>query len=193
MKILVIKKSGIRKGCSCVSDRENRSIGISDSEYNNIIIIKIDDTRVNIRNFLNNRWYRLYKYLLGGKDADIIDINYNIVSDVYSKPPFLKLCPRASTRQGLLFRETSASEGEDHNFFQINKNYLLKPRSYNLESNQAAFKHLSYQYYDHMTMKYNTTITFRNCEKQINEYIFIFLLSGTLVLDKLQLQYNNGE
>jgi len=32
-----------------------------------------------------------------------------------------------------------------------------------------------------------------DCEKQINEYIFIFLLSGTLVLDKLQLQYNNGE
>ena len=66
-------------------------------------------------------WYRLYNFLLGGRDADIIDINYkkewdilfknqNISGD-YSKTPFLvrsaalfiEIMPRASIRQGLLF------------------------------------------------------------------------------------------
>jgi len=70
-----------------------------------------------------------------------------IISGDYSKTPFLvrsaalftEIMPRASTRQGLLFRKykrkltrsvnaenavrqasrTNSSEGEDHNFFQI--------------------------------------------------------------------------
>ena len=43
----------------------------------------IGENRSNLRNFLNNeyvniyeKWYRLYNFLLGGKDADIIDLNY---------------------------------------------------------------------------------------------------------------------
>jgi len=45
------------------------------------------------------RWYRLYNFLLGGRDADIIDLNYKkewdglfknqIISGFYSKTPFL--------------------------------------------------------------------------------------------------------
>ena len=101
--------------------------------------------------------YWVYNFLLGGRDTDIIDLNYkkewvilfknqNIIGD-YSKTPFLvrsvalltEIMPRAITRQGLLFwkykrkltrsvnaentvRQASranASEGEDHNFFQI--------------------------------------------------------------------------
>ena len=68
-------------------------------------------------------WYRLYNFLLGGRDADIIDLNYKkewnilfknqIISGDYSKTPFLvrsaalltEIMPRASTRQGLLFRK----------------------------------------------------------------------------------------
>jgi len=118
----------------------------------------------NLSNFLNNEcvniyvsWYRLYNFLLGGRDADKIDLNYKmewdilfknqIISGDYSKPPFLvrsaalftEIMPRASARQGLLFRKckrkltrsvnaensvrqasrANASEGEDHNFFQI--------------------------------------------------------------------------
>jgi len=41
------------------------------------------ENRVNLSNFLNNECsniyvtgYRLYNFLLGGRDADIIDINY---------------------------------------------------------------------------------------------------------------------
>jgi len=101
--------------------------------------------------------YRLYNFLLGGRDANIIDLNYKnewdilfknqIISDDYSKTPFLmrsatlftEIIPRASTLQKLLFRKykrkltksvnaenalrqasrAHASEGEDHNFFQI--------------------------------------------------------------------------
>ena len=43
----------------------------------------IDDNRVNISNFLNNEHiniyvmlYRLYNFLLGGRDTDITDLNY---------------------------------------------------------------------------------------------------------------------
>ena len=101
-------------------------------------------------------WYRLYNFLLGGRDADIINLNYKkewnilfknqIISSDYSKTPFLvrsaalftEIMPRASTRQGLLFRKykrkltrsltenavrkasrANASEGEGYNFFQI--------------------------------------------------------------------------
>ena len=60
----------------------------SDSENNNIVTINvvnssIGENRVNLSNFLNNEavnvyvmWYRLYNYLLGGRDANIIDLNY---------------------------------------------------------------------------------------------------------------------
>ena len=99
----------------------------------------------------------MYNFLLGGRDADIIDLNYKkewnvlfknqIISSDYSETPFLErsaalfteIMPRASTRQGLLFRlnqckltrrvntknalrlasRANDSEGEDHNFFQI--------------------------------------------------------------------------
>ena len=69
-------------------------------------------------------WYLLYNFLLGGRDANIIDLNYKkkewnilfknqIISGDYSKTPFLvrsaalftKIMPQASTRQGLLFRK----------------------------------------------------------------------------------------
>ena len=91
------------------------------------------------------------------RDADIINLNYKkewdilfknqIISGDYSKTSFLvqsaalltEIMPRASARQGLLFRNykrkltrsvnaenavrqasrVNVSEGEDHNFFQI--------------------------------------------------------------------------
>ena len=63
-------------------DSENRNINISDSENNSIITNNED--RVNISNFMCNecvniyvRWYRLYNFLLGGgRDTEIIDLNY---------------------------------------------------------------------------------------------------------------------
>jgi len=150
-----------------VIDSENRNTNISDSENYNIVTSNLVNSSIgenpgNLSNFLNNEcvnisWYRLYNFLLGGKDADIIDLNYKkewnilfknqIISGDYSKTPFLVRCaalfteitPRASTRQELLFRKykrkltrsvnaenavgqasrANASEGEDHNFFQI--------------------------------------------------------------------------
>jgi len=68
-----------------ISDRENRNINISDSENNNIVTnnvvnSSIGENRVNLSNYLNNEcvyiygsWYGLYNFLLGGRDADIID------------------------------------------------------------------------------------------------------------------------
>ena len=117
------------------SDIENRIISISNSEnYNtvtsNLVNSSIGENRGNLSNFLNNEcvniyvtWYRLYNFLLGGRDADIINLNYKkewnilfknqIISGDYSKTPFLlrsvaiftEIMPRASTRQGLLFRK----------------------------------------------------------------------------------------
>jgi len=63
------------------SDSENRNINISDSEnYNivtsNLVNTSIDKNRGNSINFLNNvyvTWYQLYNFLLGGRDADVID------------------------------------------------------------------------------------------------------------------------
>jgi len=88
------------------SDNENRIINISNSEnYNiitsNLVNSSIGENRGNLSNFLNNEcvniyvtWYRLYNFLLGGRDADIIDLNYKkewnilfknqIISDDYS-------------------------------------------------------------------------------------------------------------
>jgi len=71
-----------------ISDSENRNFDTSDSENNSIVTINIvnrsiSENRVNISNFLNNEWetiyvpwYRLYNFLLGGRDTDIIDLNY---------------------------------------------------------------------------------------------------------------------
>ena len=148
-------------------DSENRNINISDSENNNIVTNNVvnrptGDNRINISNFLNNEcvniyvtWYRVYNFLLGGRDAEIIDLTYKtewdilfnnqIISGNYSKIPFLvrsaalltEIMPKASTRQGLLFRRykckltrsvnadnavrqasrATASEGDDDNFF----------------------------------------------------------------------------
>ena len=71
------------------SDSENRIINISNSENYNIVTSNLgnssigDENRGNLSNFLNNEcvniyvmWYRLYNFLLGGMDADIIDLNY---------------------------------------------------------------------------------------------------------------------
>ena len=87
----------------------------------------IGENRGNLSNFLNNEcvniyvmWYRLYNFLLGGRDADIIGLNYKkewnillknqIISGDYSKTPFLvrsatlfiEILTRASAWQGLL-------------------------------------------------------------------------------------------
>jgi len=81
-----------------------------DSENNNIVTTKvvissIGEDLVNFSNFLNNEYvniyvtlYRLYNFFLGGKDTDIIDLNYKkewdilfknqIISGDYSKTPF---------------------------------------------------------------------------------------------------------
>ncbi len=106
-------------------------------------------------------WYRVYNFLLGGRDAEIIDLTYKtewdilfnnqIISGNYSKIPFLvrsadlltEIMPKASTRQGLLFRRykckltrsvnadntvrqasrATTSEGDDDNFFRtVNSN-----------------------------------------------------------------------
>ena len=71
---------------------ENRIIDISASENNstvtnNVVNRLIGENRVNISNFLNNEcmnvykiniWhgYLLYNFFLGGRDAEIIDQNY---------------------------------------------------------------------------------------------------------------------
>jgi hypothetical protein len=119
---------------SRINDRENRNINIGDSENNsivanNIMNRSIGENRVDLSNFLSNEcvniyvtWYRLYNFLLGVKDKDIIDLNYNkewnvmlknqIISGDYSKTSFLvrstalftEIMPRASNRQGLIFR-----------------------------------------------------------------------------------------
>jgi len=49
----------------------------------------IGENRINLSNFLNNEcvniyvaWYGLYNFLFGGRDADIIDLNYNLGGEV---------------------------------------------------------------------------------------------------------------
>jgi len=71
-----------------ISDSENKNINISDIANNSIIINNIvnrsvGENCVKISNFLNNvclniyvTWYRLYYFLLGGRDVYIIDLNY---------------------------------------------------------------------------------------------------------------------
>ena len=117
------------------SDSENRIINISNSENYNIVTTNLVNSSIgenhgNLSNFLNNEciniyvtWYRLYNFLLGGRDADIIDLDYKkewdnlftnqSISSDNSKTPFLvrsealftEIMLRASTRQGLLFRK----------------------------------------------------------------------------------------
>jgi len=112
----------------------NNSRNSNSENYNiitsNLVNSSISENRVNLSNFLNNEcvniymtWYRLYNFLLGGRDADIIDLNYKKERDIlfknqfisgdYSKTPFLlrsaalftEIMPLASTRHGLLFRK----------------------------------------------------------------------------------------
>jgi uncharacterized protein (DUF2062 family) len=97
---------------------------------NNVVNRSIGENRYNESNFLNNEcaniyetWYRLYDFLLGGRDADNIDISYKkewdilfmnqIISGDYLKNPILgtiydslilKIMLRVSTRHGLLFQ-----------------------------------------------------------------------------------------
>ena len=73
---------------SSISDSENRNIKISDNEdnsiaTNNVVNRSTGYNHVNIINFLNNecvniyvKWYRLYSFLLVGRDEDIIDLKY---------------------------------------------------------------------------------------------------------------------
>jgi len=73
---------------------------------NNAVNRSNDDNRINISNFLNNEcvniyviWYRIYNFLLDGRDTDITDLDYKnewdalfnnqIISCDYSKTPFL--------------------------------------------------------------------------------------------------------
>jgi len=70
------------------SDSENRNINVDDSENYNIVTTNLVNCSIgencgNLSNFLNNEcvniyvtWYQLYNFLLGGRDADIIDLNY---------------------------------------------------------------------------------------------------------------------
>jgi len=67
---------------------ENRNIYFNDSENssivtNNVVNRSVNENRVNISNFLNNdcisiyvTWYQLYNFLLDGRDAEIINLNY---------------------------------------------------------------------------------------------------------------------
>jgi len=119
---------------SIFSDCDNRNINISDSETNNtatnnVVNSSFGEKRVNISNFLNNEYvniymtlYWLYNFLLGGRDANIIDLNYKkgwdvlfnnqIISGdcsktsffVWSAAFFIEIMPRVCTRQGLLFQ-----------------------------------------------------------------------------------------
>ncbi|KAG4089081.1 hypothetical protein H8356DRAFT_1432309 [Neocallimastix lanati (nom. inval.)] len=138
------------------SDIENRIISISNSEnYNtvtsNLVNSSIGENRGNLSNFLNN------------EDADIINLNYKkewnilfknqIISGDYSKTPFLlrsvaiftEIMPRAiiskltrSVNAENAVRQASranASEGKDHNFFQIdNSNPNPQGDTNNVES-----------------------------------------------------------
>ena len=61
-----------------ISNCENYNIITS-----NLVNSSIGENRGNLSNFLNNEcvniyvtWHRLYNFLLGGRDTDIIDLNY---------------------------------------------------------------------------------------------------------------------
>ena len=45
----------------------------------------INENRVNLSNFLNNECVNIYNFLLGGRNADIIDLNYKKEWDILFK------------------------------------------------------------------------------------------------------------
>jgi len=67
---------------------ENNNINNNDNENNsianaNVVNSSIGENRVNLSNFLRKecvniyvKWYRLYNFLLCGRDADIINFGY---------------------------------------------------------------------------------------------------------------------
>jgi len=81
------------------SDSENRNNSIIDSENyiivtSNLVNSSIDENRGNLSNFLNNEcvkyicdMYRLYNFLLGGRDADVIDLNYKKEWNIFVEEP----------------------------------------------------------------------------------------------------------
>ena len=78
-----------------ISDSENININISDNENDSVVTINVVNSsigknRVDLSNFLNNEyvniymtWCRLYNFLLGGRVADIIDLNYKKEWDIF--------------------------------------------------------------------------------------------------------------
>ena len=59
-----------------------------------LINSSIGENRGNLSNFLNNEcvnvyvmWYRLYNFLLGGRDAYIIDLNYKKEWNIFVEEP----------------------------------------------------------------------------------------------------------
>jgi len=59
-----------------INDFENISI-----ITNNIVNRSVGENLVS--NFLNNEWYRWYNFLLGGKEADVIDLDYKKECDTF--------------------------------------------------------------------------------------------------------------
>jgi len=75
---------------SSISDSEYRNINISNSENNSIVTTNvvnslINENRVNLSNFLNNECVNIYNFLLGGRNAYIIDLNYKKEWDILFK------------------------------------------------------------------------------------------------------------
>ena len=64
----------------------------------NVVYSSINENRVNLSNFLNNEcvniyvtWYRLYNFLLEGRDAIIIYLNYKKEWDILFKSQIVLL------------------------------------------------------------------------------------------------------
>ncbi|KAG4101952.1 hypothetical protein H8356DRAFT_1339144 [Neocallimastix lanati (nom. inval.)] len=127
-------------------NNENKNLNISDSENNstvanNVVNRSIGENLDNISNFLNNN------FLLDGRAADIIDLNYEkewdvlfnnqIISGDYSKKSFL-VSVNAENAVRQTNREPMPLKKKGHNFFQIvnsNPNPEINQKSYNLEKN----------------------------------------------------------
>ncbi|KAG4096056.1 hypothetical protein H8356DRAFT_1356764 [Neocallimastix lanati (nom. inval.)] len=109
--------------------KENRNININDRENNSIITnivvnSSIGENRVNLSNFLNNE--RLYIFLLGGRDTDIINLIYKKERDILFKIQIISALFTEIMPIELTYDKDCYSDGirEDHNFFQI---YQFKP------------------------------------------------------------------
>ena len=70
----------------------------------NVVNSSTDENRVNLSNFLNNEcvnicvtWNGLYNFLLGGRDTDIIDLNYKGMKFVFTVYCFF-ICIRNVTK-----------------------------------------------------------------------------------------------